>query len=652
MKRLFFIAGLTLCSASSHAAVGDTVNEAGVYIADGISVSSIGTGFLQTDKINSTRFYDSTKGAEWTGAKDSNMCWVHASANIIQYWQSYYGVFAKPQKGTYYDYDASLNTAFPMEGTKPLPYGKIGTTNASFSDSTQIPDSRRLSIARDLYFTIPDNKNHGGRNIGGSFSWAAEWFFRGADQWDDNGTPISLNAGGQAPDTGGYYINYFAEGDFFKENTSYTTTGFTEPVQNTASLKEAVLSGFGIQDGVQHESGKILYISTRNTDSNTGHALTCYGYTTDEAGNIKSLIIADNNAGTGGFSKNSPALTELFIDITDDGKMGLYKDVNCSPGEAFTPSGAGSNYIASISYINTPEVLQNMLAEYSDVNNEAQVWNGASSVWSIQSATTEELPTAATGWDVHVNGENIGTEYHGYYHTYSTDGRDVVFGDRAEQNRSVSIVGTVSAGHIDIAASDYSFTKGSADAAIKEGADMTVRNGASLDSKVQLTLNHLTLEAGAELQASAPIVVTGDFTASAHAARTTVTPPANVLSALDLRGADSLTMQAIVNMNGKDLYLSAEPLKIFINPADAGKAEIVCFTGIGNLYLENRNTENYCLKADVSYVGLDPETLLQYQLMYNQQLRTLTLVQSVPEPTTATLSLLALAALVGRRRRR
>ena len=650
MKRTLFLLALsTFASSTVLAAVGDIVADNEIYIADGVSVAWVG-GSLQTYRSDSTRFYDSTKGAEWAGSNDSNMCWVHASANVIQYWQSYYGVFAKPQTGSYYDYDSRFNSAFLESGTKPLPYGKIGTINAAYGDSTQIPDPRRLNVARDLYFTIPNDK--GSRNMGGTFSWASEWFFRGADQWYDNGKVISLNAGGQAPNTGGYYKNYFGEGAFFQEDTAYSTADFSASSINTTLLKDALQTGFGIQDGVQQESGKLIYLSTHNTDSNTGHALTCYGYTTDAEGNLKSIIIADNNAGMGGFSSNAPALTELFVSITDDGKIGLYKNANCSPSEAFTPSGTGINYISSISYINTPEALKQMLAEYSDVENEAQVWNGGSSEWSIQQATTEDLPTEATGWDVHVNGEHIATEHHGHYHTYSIDGRDVLFGEHALK-RTVRIAGTVSAGHIDIAASGYSFTKGSDDATIKAGADMTVRSGASLISELKLQLSSLTLEAGSTLQALEPIVVTGDFVASAaettaYTTRATVTPEVNVLSALDLREADSITLQTTVNMNGNDLYLS-EGAKFYITQQNEGD-EIAAFTNIGKLYLGDSMTESYIINAEIYYAG--SETPIEYLLVYNQQLNSLSFVNSIPEPTTATLSMLALTALACRRRRK
>ena len=129
---------------------------------------------------------------------------------------------------------------------------------------------------------------------------------------------------------------------------------------------------------------------------------------------------------------------------------------------------------------------------------------------------------------------------------------------------------------------------------------------------------------------------------------TTVAPEVNILSALDLREADSITLQATVNMNGNNLYLS-EGAKFYITQQNEGN-EIAAFTNIGKLYLGDSMTESYIINAEVYYAG--SETPIEYLLVYNQQLGSLSFVNSIPEPTTATLSLLALTALVGRRRRR
>lgn len=316
MKRTLLLLALT-AAVSSHAlaAVGDTVSGNGIYVAVGVEVSSIGTGFLQTSRANSTRLYDSAKGAEWTtNTGDSLMCWMHASSNVIQYWQSFYGVFAKPQAGSYYDYDTSFNIGFLETGkTKPLPYGRIGTEAPSTTDDSQdaVPDGRRLQVARDMFLSIPNSSTQP-RNTGGVFGWASEWFFRGADQWKkENGTTIDLSAGGQAPNTGGYYANYFGTGTPFEQDLSFTsvysasqeaassvhksTTGTPFGNTDTETVKALLLEGFGVKDGVQAQDGMITCIGTTNSSSGTGHVITCYGFTTNADGSLKSILVADNN---------------------------------------------------------------------------------------------------------------------------------------------------------------------------------------------------------------------------------------------------------------------------------------------------------------------------------------------------------------------
>lgn len=675
MKRTLFILALSALSLSSaHAAVGDVVTGNGIYIADGVVVSNIGSGYLQTSRTQSSRLYDSTKGAEWAvssnGQKqDSNMCYLHASSNAIQYWQSYYGVFAKSQAGYYYDYDASFNTGFAEYSVqKPLPYGRIGTESPSSSDSSTalVPDGKRLAVARDLYLSIP-NSNAQPRNLGGYFSWASEWFFRGADKWPDNGSFIDLSAGGMISNTGGYYANYFGDGAHFVEDLSYTTvfsvyrenlsdtenstTGAPFDNADANAVKDLLLQGFGVKDGVQSQSGLITCISTNNSSSGNGHMITCYGFTTNEDGTLKSILIVDNNDDINKFNSE---VKELFVRVQNE-RIELYKDPSLS--KAYTPSGSGVNFITAVSFINTPEVLQNMLAEYSDVSNEAQVWNGGSSVWNVQLGSTEELPTESTGWDVHVDGDNITAEHRGYYHTYSTEGRNVLFGDHAAVgNRTVTINGTVSAGHIEVAAEGYRFEKGK-DGAIAPGADMTVRSGASLDSEVALALGDLELEQGALLSSSETITVKGAFLTSlqksaSFSLRNAVTPSVSVDADLDLREATSITLNTAVDMKGHDLFLSADtPITISLSDVDGS---ILFFENIGTLSVLTTDgieviTEGMDLTQYFSITSTDGADLSGYSLVYADGALSMSIV---PEPTTATLSLLALAALTMRRRRK
>lgn len=304
-----------------------------------------------------------------------------------------------------------------------------------------------------------------------------------------------------------------------------------------------------------------------------------------------------------------------------------------------------------------------MLAEYSDVANEAQVWSGKDSTWEAQVENINELPTEATGWDIFVNGADIAEEHQGYYHTYSTDGRAVIFGEEGVDNKAVTINGTVKTSHITVSASGYEFKAGT-DAAIAgagegEKANLTITSGASLSSEVKLNLGDLTLENGAVLSSDKVIEVHGAFlvklqeAATFGLARAAVTPEASVNADLDLRDATSITLNAEVDMNKHNLILSADtPITLSLNEVDGS---IIFFTNIEQLSIvdgevttvvaEGANLTQYFSNITTA----DGRDLSGYQVIYSSGTLSMTLV---PEPTTATLSLLALAALATRRRRK
>lgn len=708
MKRSLFILALTAFASVPHtlAAVGDTVNTTGMYVADGVSISIDTSGTAVASRQQSTRLYDSRKGTEWalsdTTQNDSNMCWMHAASNSIQYWQSYYGVFAIPQQGTYYDYDAQSNTAWlTPDETKPLPYGKIGTEAPSSTDSSTdwVPDGRRLSVARDMYFTIP-NTTQQPRNMGGVFKWAAEWFFRGADTWEKNdGSAVDLTASGQAKYTGGYYKNYFGEGTYFEKDLSYTTVyseagEANDTYHNTSTgrttfsdsdlgeLKSLLLEGFGVVDGKQEISGILPCLGTYNASTGVGHFITCYGFTTDENGNLDSIFISDNN---NSISSYNSGVTRLYLRVDEvNGKnlIRLYRDKDHQQLWHNTTNG---NYIGEVSFINTPQVLKDMLAEYSDVANEAQIWNGKDSTWEAQVENVNELPTEATGWDINVDGTAIAGEHQGYYHTYSTDGRDVEFGAHAaEDKRNVTIVGKVTAQNINVTATGYSFLAGEGAelTATEGGGTLNIRNGAGLSTQLamngrnvlieqgallelnnlaEVTLQDLTLQTGSELHTSegsttTVVKVTGNFTVTAAATPQMasyslrsvpqVIAP-SVTTDLDLSEATSITLDYSVNMNGNDLILSSKtPLTLNI---DSDSGVIPFFSDIGTLTIVDAEGSRFVVdtNTDLSNV-LNIQNLGGYSLVYADG----TLSLMVPEPATATLSLLALAALAARRRRR
>ncbi len=677
MKRSAFISAFLLSAASlASAAVGDSVDTS-LYVADGVIMSTQVDGSLVVNRADSTRFYDSTKGNEWVKktASDSLFCWSHAASNSIQYWQSYYGVFAKPQSGSYYTDDGSLRY---NQASMPLPYGRIGTestktieADGTYSDtSVQIPDPNRLDVARDMYYSITNNLNSG------TFKAAAEWFFTSQSDLHSGSDSFYFNSP-SGPNgyvnCGGYYKNYFGnplsedaynEENITKQSLSYTTvySEFIEGLSDTnnstngapfinndiGAVKDILLAGFGITDGKQTQAGNIPVIGVWN-ENNSGHFITCYGFTLDENGNLESILIADSDDAQGADAISN--INQYYIASTgnaEDGKILLYEDKGLSKRW-------GTYYIGEVSYINTPEVLKNMLAEYSDTTSEAQVWNGAGSEWGKQTATTEALPTEATGWDINVNGSNIAAEHQGYYHTYATEGRAVLFDDHAaEGKRTVTICGEVAASLITVAAEGYVFQKAESGGSIAVGADLALVNGATLDSRVALNVRDLTLEGNTTIKSGAAIVVTGDFLAALApqaatfaAVRSTVTPQATVNASLDLRQADSVTLETSVNMNGNNLYI-ADAFKLVLNMVE--DEVIPCFTNIGELYVGDAQQDSFSRNIQVYLNGAETPTE-DYLLVYDSALSTLSLMLSIPEPGTATLGLLALATMAARRRR-
>ncbi|MDO4751894.1 MAG: PEP-CTERM sorting domain-containing protein [Akkermansia sp.] len=660
MKRTLFILALSALSLSSaHAAVGDSIapNDKVVYHVDGVKMSTTyGTAswdYASVVQAESTRLYDSNKGGPWTGSYsngkeyDSLMCWTHVATNSIQYWQDVYGVFYK---------DTGNMSATGSGSARNLPNGYISTESITESGNDAV-----VNNARELYIAETFYKSW--KNTGGSFGDAADWFFKAdskTNPWDANGTwsYADPHPGKDYDDSfscgtpGGYYSEYFGDGNSKRDafvtinaadQTSATYSTFA--YNDREALKQALLAGLGFTqqaDGtyVQTQEGMLAALSL------SGHVLNCYGFTTDANGTLNTVLIADGDNGT-------TRLQELLIKEVN-GKLVLYR----RSSSAYTNS---STYIDGVSYINTPEVLQNMLKEYRSLD-EAAVWNGKGTggIWETQVDVVDSvIADETTGWDVLVNGDNIDAKHHDYYHGYALEGRNVLFDDHAaEEDRTVTINGTVSAGRIEVAAEGYAFKMGTDGGAIAPGADMTVRSDASLYSEVELVLGDLELEQGALLRSTETITVEGAFLTSlqesaSFSLRNAVTPSVSVEADLDLREATSITLNTAVDMNGHDLLLSAQtPITISLSEVDGS---ILFFTNVGTLSVLTIEgiteviTPGTDLTQYFNITSADGTDLSGYCLVYADGALAMSIV---PEPTTATLSLLALAALAARRRRK
>ena len=660
MKRSLFLAYFCLAASSAVAAIGDSITPSDkvAYHVDGIKMSAnYGTtswNYASVVQAESTRLYDSNKGAPWTGSYadgteyDSLMCWTHVATNSIQYWQDVYGVFYK---------DSGNQNATSSGSARELPNGYLGQENIYESGTyVDVNNARELDIAKAFY--------NSWKNTGGSFGDAADWFFKAdstTNPWAANGqwTYAQPHPAKDYDSTfscgtpGGYYSEYFGNGnsdrDAFVTISAANQTSAADSTfayNDREAIKQALLAGFGFtrqDDGsyVQTQEGMTAAISL------SGHVLNCYGFTTDANGNLNTVLIADGDNGT-------TRLQELQIKEVN-GKLVLYR----SSSSAYINS---STYIDGISYINTPEVLRNMLTEYRSLD-EAAVWNGqeANGIWETQvDVVDSEIADEKTGWDVLVNGENIDTKHHDYYHGYALEGRKVLFDDHADADkRRVTINGTVSTPQIEIAAEGYEFVKGT-NGAITPGADLVLRSGASLHSGVELALNNLSLEFGATLsmaEAAGIIKVSGEFRVgkvdmSAFSARSTTLPAASIDADLDLTAATLLVMDGAVDMNGHTLLLNQGATITLNFDAPAGY-DIPLFTHIGLLEIEGLGQIDIGTNlTEVLNITYQENTLPSNfcQLVYTDT-GSITLM-IIPEPATTTLSLLGLCSLAIRRRRR
>ncbi|MDO4528719.1 MAG: hypothetical protein Q4C03_08070 [bacterium] len=191
---------------------------------------------------------------------------------------------------------------------------------------------------------------------------------------------------------------------------------------------------------------------------------------------------------------------------------------------------------------------------------------------------------------------------------------------------------------------------------------ITVREG-TLHFSSSIDVNNLTLVAGSTLQVDGGISVSGDVRVEATsiaALRTVASVSAEEVSSfdgtavvngnLDLTNATSLTMAAAIDMGGNTLTLNDEAITLSLDIDGIGEnvRDLTLMTQVGNItnIVEDpawQTQANAFFTAD--YITEDT------MLVYDGSTLMLKGLHTIPEPTTATLSLLALAALAARRRR-
>lgn len=414
------------------------------YIVEGVDVDTI---------TASTRFYDTGKGYYWTSFQDelnssynnngagnynflgdwasypdytpetsfsitqmeplrhdANTCWYQAAANLITYWQTYYGVFYTGSNPlpTGYTYDKSLLTGFG--GTQSLDVAKLFYDNWS--------------------------------DAGGNIQSAASWYFSGNTNTSSNHATLTGNA-----DTS-FFKNYFNNAAPIK-TYHFGENGTGDLASNMLSRENAATAfneAFGAGADATTTPGTLGYLGI--TSKLGGHALTCYGYTTNEYNEIESLLLANSD-------DQEYGLFELYVEL-EDSQLRLYRDKDRTTPWEYANTTDWT--IRELSVIDTPEALQELYDQYADIRSR-QVWNGelSGSTWAStydRQQSAEDLPGADTGWDIYATYE----EHSGHFHTWYNEARGVEFKDYPGADQDINVSGEIKADTILLSANTYDYT--------------------------------------------------------------------------------------------------------------------------------------------------------------------------------------------------
>ncbi len=492
---------------------------ADVYLAEGVNADNL---------AESIRFYDGGKGRDWDDFEraaydiytdngndlsvfgdlsssisvpeyqsrldcsalysDNGHCWAYTSSNMLQYWQTYYGVFAKKAGDT----------------TKEAP---VHGYNYDTKYMTELGGTQSLQLNK-LFYDSFDGKT------GGSTNKAFGWYLQGENYW-----------GGQNDNTSapGYFSQYFAH-----YNDTHTTIN-GQNLSSLSAMSDSIKQAFGYtqQNGEweQTTKGQIMHLELKAGSSS--HAITCYGFETDAEGNIKALYIVNSDDAKYELIK---VYTKFEVYGEYDYRLTLHYDEECSGYNTYN-----AWTVTGWSNLNTPEVLKQMLAEYE---NGKQTWMGNLESWTNTAAMEADvnvLPTDETGWMTYAG---TGTEHAGYYNTYYTAGSGVVFNDAATS-------GTVNVGdNIEVSSMEvnnnslaYSFNGGESQKTITV-ADFTKTGSGSLSfSNIKLVADDVTLSGNVtfdelhvkgELQADAQTITVNSLRLDGNAKIGTLTDGAEL----------------------------------------------------------------------------------------------------------------------------
>lgn len=534
--------------------------------------------------------------------QDYQKCWAYTSSNVIQYWQDVYGQFYTGNKE-----DLPTGLTYSRENLEK--FGGIQSTSMSL-----------------LFYQNTNDE-------GGDSSYAFEWYLRSGSTTRGDGTVMFTNA----TSSGGYFREYFTS----NSGGNSWTYGYGDAVdlgEWTQEFAKALGCTLG-EDGQYHvtSEGQIAYVSLRNNGGGQ-HAMTCYGFETDDNGNLTAVYMADSDNADG------YKLDKYYVGM--EGNAYLYTD------EALTQS--SGYYLNSLAYINTPDSLKRMLA-----GSRADVleWGEGSGDW-----------VAGLASNSHWKAQGVDAEF--------AAGKDAVF-QQAASNRNIEVKGTVEAGAVTVETGQGltdTFTTasaaGTADAAIQ--ATSYVKKGeGKQEMAVKLETKSLSLQGG-ELELTnqgngvmgltkLELATDTVFSAYQQGAEGSLME-VSLAEGSSLIAGEGVVMHADLSLAGASLTLGGA-LSMHSSTLSLGtgntllgmSADGILATGVSCLTLMTSQGEQVFRlgeNAAADATAFFGDTWEGYTLYYNAANGGTVGVALAPEPASATLSLLALAGLALRRSRR
>ena len=318
---------------------------------------------------------------------DSESCWAQVSMNLVEYWNSYYGVFNP-------------------EADKLL-YGQ------SYDSKYFEASGAALSLRQNLTFLETFS------NEADCLDSYLEWYMLG----DDTPYYTSVKERGK----GGFWESVR---DYWNRRYgSYAVCTNTEYVATRDKLSEGLPQLLGYtrdnQGYALSTKGLLAYIGLCGAAG--GHGITCHGFESDSSGKIAALLVSNSD-------DQEFSIFKLYI----DDQLYLYTDASHS---SFWKYAGCSWYIDTIASIDTPQDLRDKLASYEDKSNPLR-WTGKTSTWTQHplASIARALPDESTGWQIFVAGEN----YPSYFHESD---RKALFDD-SSSNSSVWVEGRVAAAEL------------------------------------------------------------------------------------------------------------------------------------------------------------------------------------------------------------